>query len=250
MTAEFGKECRATGRSVTAIMLQLAEEASSNGQISLSELQRIAQAVDGMGLIFEMSKTQCIMNSRCKGISHRRKQLLGRILAQLLESHLFACPPILRRDLLTPMFTAIAKMVGEPLFNGLEQKVRALYFSLLSAQDHFEWSPFYENQDSISSYCQLMVLVSQAFRNYAEAKNEFISLMKNSVPGFALDDYFILMCGLTHPLKLTPDISHHRAFLEHALLASERRHIDSLLEALEQDRKRYSPLPRTRRTQT
>lgn len=250
MTREFSKECRATGRSVTALMLQMAEEASSNGQVALSELQRIAQAVDGMNLIFEMSKTQCIMNSHCEGISHRRKQLLGRILAQLLESQLVACPPVLRRDLLSPMFTAIAKMVGEPLFNGLEQKVRALYFSLLSAQDHFEWSPFYENKDSISSYCQLMTLVSQAFHNYAEAKKEFIGLMKTTVPGFTQYDYFLLMCGLTQPLKLAPNVSHHRAFLEHALLFSERRHIDNFLEALDQDSKKWKPQPPMRQPQT
>ena len=249
MSTEFGQECRATGRTVSTLVLQLAEEVSSDGQVPLSELERILEAIDGMGMIFEMSKTRCIKNSRCNGIAYRRNQLLGRILAQPLESQLFACPPILRRNLLSPMFSAISKMVGESLFGELEQKARNVYFAMLSSRDHFEWSPFYESKDSISSYCQLMVLLSCAFRVYAEAKKEFIGLMKAADPIFALDDYFLLMCGLTRPLKLAATVSWHRSFMEQALLVSERRQIDNFLLVLEGDRAQWKALPRMRRGQ-
>jgi hypothetical protein len=233
---DFGKECQATGRTVTTLVLQMAEEAAVGGMVPLAELQRIIQAVDGMGLIFEMSKSRCIRESRCRGVTHRRNRLLGRIIAQPLEDLLLATPPVLERRLLSPLFDAISQMVGEPLFSSLEQKARTVYFSLLASDmEQFDWPPFYESNDSISCYCQLMVLLSTAFRTYGTAKQRFIALMRERVEQFGEAEYFQLMRGVTRPLLREGGNSRYRTYLEGALLLSERRLIDGFISALEAD---------------
>lgn len=233
---DFGKECQATGRTVTTLVLQMAEEAAVNGSVPLEELRRIVQVVDGMGLIFEMSKARCIRESRCRGVTHRRNRLLGRIIAQPLEDMLLATPPVIQRRLLSPLFDSIAQMVGEPLFISLEQKARTVYFSLLASDmEQFDWPPFYESNDSISCYCQLMVLLSTAFRTYATAKQRFIALMREKVDPFGETEYFHLLRGIVRPLLRDGGNSRYRAYLDGALLASERRLIEGFLSALDSD---------------
>lgn len=240
-------QCQETGKTIASLILELARERASGGRVELTELTRITQAVEAMEPLYRMSWSRCRQHVRSQGIAYRRNQLLGRILAQPLESLLFACPPILTRRVLTPLFSTIAHLVGDSVYGAYEDEARRIYFSLLRDVEQFEWEPYYSCEQSLSLFCKVTAMLSRRFLVYTEAKNDFIGAMKAAIPEFSLDDYHLIMGSLTRPLQIAAGASRHRAYLEACLPRSDCNAVDNFLNAFHADRARWKTLAAIRR---
>jgi hypothetical protein len=248
MTHTSAHECQQTGKLITSLMLDLAKEVSSAGSVSLSDLARIARIIETMDPLFEMAKGRCRKSTACKSIHYRRTQLLGRILAQPLESLLYACPPLLDRTLLTPLFSAIARMIGEAAYGSFEEEARRLYFSMLAKTDHFEWEPYYGHEEAMTLYCRVFAKLATAFCAYNDAKKDFIGQMRVATQtSFGFDEYFTLLGAIARPLQLPGEVSRHRGHMEVFLPRSERKAIDNFITVFTQDRLNWKSLAPMRR---
>lgn len=247
MKTTFPAQCQQTGKTVTALILELARERAVDGRVNLHDLARISQVVEAMEPIYAMSWSRCRRNTVCQGVAYRRNQLLGRILAQPLESLLFACPPILTRPVLSPLFATVASLVGDSVYCGFEDKARTIYFHMLGEAEYFDWEPYYTCEQSISLFCKVTALMARRFRVYSDAKTDFIGTMKAAVPTFTHDDYYLIMAGITRPLQMEPEVSPHRAYLEASLPRSECNAVDTFLSAFHADRARWKSLAAVRR---
>jgi hypothetical protein len=240
--------CREASRTVTALIMQLAAEASVNETISLGRLRRILASIESTNDLHRRASHRCRSARLTGSIAFRRQHILGRIIAQPLEPLLFATPPVLQRGMLMPLFETVRAMIGDETYAKLDQDAKDLYFGMLTEADHFEWDPFYSHQQTIALYCDLAMLLTKLFCEYNYARDSFIYRMNAQLGGtesdkvFTAEHFFTILNAFLRPLQVPADQSPRRAWLEATRPRSEYGAIDAFIEVLQADRRRWRKL--------
>ena len=239
--------CLETGKLISALVMQLAEEASVAGMVSLEELGRILKGVEATSPLFDMTFRRCQQDQLSRSVAFRRTQILGRVIAQPLEPLLVACPPALDRRWLPPLFEGVRGMVGDTNYTALDERARVIYFSQLKTFDYFEWSRFYADDQVTGLFTVVMLMLARAFRNYEGGKRKFIALMCAAMAG---EDktlfpalYFTLLTAMLRPLTLAGGVSPHRAYIEARMAQADRDTIDAFSDAFHADKRRHKKTP-------
>ncbi len=240
---DSGKNCQQTGEMIMTMLMQLARESASDGSIRIAELSRITGVIKGMAPIYEMARRRCQAEQMCQSIAFRRSQILGRIIAHPLEPLLFACPPVLSRAMLTPLFDTVRLIIGDTTYALLEERAREIYFGMLKTYDYFEWQPFYDDPEVVRLFNEVIAKLAHAFCTYDDTKRWFIGHMDALLDGrdglnFGQAEFFTVFTALLRPLQLSAEASPYRARLEQDM-HGESGTIQSFLDVFLSDKKRF-----------
>lgn len=182
---ETGKRCRDMVSVAIRAFVDLMQDASVDGKVSLEHARRIAGAILAAGgpLAAYYSRTEqlCDAAALLGTVESKRTDFLGRLLTEPFAALLDDPASGFDRKRLTQFFAAIRMIVGDETDTQLRARCAVLAEAHRIDQGLIDWDSFYADPDAEQVLEQVLVTMARSFRRFEPRKDWFMIVM-NSTP--------------------------------------------------------------------
>jgi hypothetical protein len=243
--------CQANASKVIEAILTIAREEAVDGKLDLERLEALASAVRSKEVrsFYSANYKHCQSANNLTPFTPYREMFLGRVISSPLEALLFATPPVMLRSQLPALFAAVKAMIGDQVFDRLDDTARVVYEEYISKMGRdFVWDPFYADPRIVAIFCETVVRLAEPFAVYEQTRDRFIEIMNTpvgeadggsageSTEVFTVQHFHGLFLALFRPV--TPKCAGlpHRDGLAGTGIPGAVDDIDALLDELAADR--------------
>jgi hypothetical protein len=181
---DAGKKCRVTAGISVRAFLDLLEEASVDGLVSMDAARRIGAAIlSARGPLAEhysASENACDAAFTLQRIERQRVDFLGRLIAQPFSYLLDDQAAGIERKHLTQLFAAVRMMVGEETHEDLRHRAALAAERHRTPEAMVDWPAFYEDAEAMAVFEQVLVTIARSFRRFEPRKDWFLIVMNSN----------------------------------------------------------------------
>ncbi len=168
--------CQANASKVIEAILTIAREEAVDGKLDLERLEALASAVRSKEVrsFYSANYKHCQSANNLTPFTPYREMFLGRVISSPLEALLFATPPVMLRSQLPALFAAVKAMIGDQVFDRLDDTARVVYEEYISKMGRdFVWDPFYADPRIVAIFCETVVRLAEPFAVYEQDARSF-----------------------------------------------------------------------------
>lgn len=182
---EVGKRCRDMVGVTIRAFVDLMQRASVDGQISLDQAQRIANAIMAAGgpLAAYYAKTEqhCDAVAQLGTAERKRTDFFGRLITEPFAQLLDDPASGIDRKRLPQFFAAVRMIVGDETHADLKARCTVIAEEHRTLQGLINWEGYYRDPDAEQALEQVLVTIARSFRRFEPRKDWFMIVM-NSTP--------------------------------------------------------------------
>jgi hypothetical protein len=179
-----GKRCRGVAGVAVRAMIDLLDEASSEGAVTMDVVRRIAHAVlsakGPLSDYYANWEAGCDSAFALRQIEGQRTDFIGRIITQPFESLLDDKDSGIERKNLAQLFAAMHMIIGDEPFEKLRTRANEAAERHRTEEGMVAWDDFYRDHDVVLVFEQVAVAVARSFRRFEPRRDWFLIVMNSS----------------------------------------------------------------------
>lgn len=180
--AADGSHCRVTCNYALSVLVELLEEASRDGRVTVEDIHRIAKAIMGtggpLGNYYRNAEARCAQRHAMALDKARRSDFVSRVVVETF-CHLFDDPESgITRRILPRFLTALHMMLGDDLLAECRETcIEVAEENNLFDKSNNDWTSFHADRRCIWVRERVLIAVAGRFRRFEVRKQWFITLM-------------------------------------------------------------------------
>lgn len=182
---EPGKRCRDMVSVTIRAFVDLMQDASVDGKVSIEHARKIAAAIlSGSGPLadyYTRTEGHCDATAQLGTVERKRTDFLGRLLTQPFAALLDDPDSGFDRKRLPQFFAAIRMIVGDETDTQLRARCAVLAEEHRRDQGLIDWEALYSDPDAEQTLDQVLVTIARSFKRFEPRKDWFLIVM-NSTP--------------------------------------------------------------------
>jgi len=182
--SKAGGRCRANWEPAFRHFLTVLERASSNGQISLDQVQRLAAAflkAEGpVAELFSRSEISCRDAFIAADLERKRQDHFGRLIAQPFSDLFGNGAHGLERRQLPQFFTALKMILGDEMYADLRSRAKLIAETYRGEDGGIDWEHFHADRRSVQILDRVRLGVAKSFHRFDPRKDWFLLVMNQN----------------------------------------------------------------------
>lgn len=185
VAADAGKRCRGMVSVTVRAFVNLLQDASVEGKVTIDQVRRIAAAVQAaegpLAAYYARTESQCDAIFTLAAIESKRTDYLGRLITHSFSDLLDTAAESISRKHLSQFFAAIRMILGDEAHAHLKTRCEVIAESHRNEDGLIQWDDFYGDPEARQVNEQVLVTVARSFRRFDPRKDWFL-IMMNSNP--------------------------------------------------------------------
>lgn len=179
-----GKRCRNSAAVAVRAFLDLLEESSSEGVVTIDTARRIANAIMSAGgplsTHYVRAEAECDAAFALIRVEKQRVDLFGRLITQPFAHLLREERTGIERKHLPQFFAAVRMMLGEEIHDDLKARCVAVAEHHRTEEGPVAWDAFYADPDAQTVLEHVLVTIARSFRRFEPRKDWFLIVMNSN----------------------------------------------------------------------
>lgn len=179
-----GKRCRGVAGIAIRALIDLLDESTTDGAVTMDVVRRIANAVlsarGPLSDYYANWENGCDSAFTLRRIEQQRTDFIGRIVTQPFAALLDDREAGLERKHLAQFFAAVRMIVGDEPFDGLRTRANEAAERHRTPEGMVAWDDFYRDFDVMQVFEQIAVAIARSFRRFEPRKDWFLIIMNSS----------------------------------------------------------------------
>lgn len=181
---KVGGRCRANWEPAFRHFLTVLERASSNGQISLDQVQRLAAAflkAEGpIAELFARSELSCREAFIAADLERKRQDHFGRLIARPFSELFSNSGHGLERRQLPQFFTALKMILGDEMYADLRSRAKLIAETYRGEDGGIDWECFHTDRRSVQILDRVRLGIAKSFHRFEPRKDWFLLVMNQN----------------------------------------------------------------------
>lgn len=182
--------CQQSAADILETLLRMLRKRATHGQVMLEDVERIVEIIvqaDGpMRPLYARRYQKCRAAFEAAAQDRQRTDFLGRLVTSTFAPLLSPPDPVLEREQVPQLFTAIRMILGDETFVELQTGCSCLVAQYRGNDSLVDWPAYYADPEARLILERVLVSVARSFRRFTPRKDWFLIVMNSSPTSVSL----------------------------------------------------------------